>query len=271
MISTIAPQVHIPAATVARASSQAAPAKASAPADSVDFSTIDSPVEAAQLPILEPSFQLSLAFGVMAAVMAGMGGGGVPLIEVAVESQSGGASVSANYALDFKDEQNPLKVSGTAGNEPISGGFAIDEQAQTVSWNGRIGNNDETLTFSADEQSESLRISGKFGQVPTDLRLSMMGQSAEDFQGFLVEGTVGGQEYVARTDLKPVENPEPGQDGGAKIATFSTRGHLGSAEISKDYTATAYQTGSGITINVEGAGQNSGLEQQVNTTLTIIP
>lgn len=271
MISAIAPRVATSYAPVHTASQAPAQNTAAPAQDTVDFTSIDTPAEAAQLPILEPSFQLALAGGVIAAIMAGMGGGGVPLVDIGVASQSGGAAVDATYSMDFKNEQNPLTISGHAGGQALSGGFSLDEASQSVTWNGRIGENAETLQFTLDEASESLRLQGNIGTVAADLSFSVIGEDMENPEGFRVAGTLGGESYESVSTFKLAENPEEAMMNGEAVATMHTRGHVGEAAISKDYEAKAFPTGSGITVSVEGSGQNAGLEQQVSTTLTIVP
>lgn len=285
MISAVAPRTYIPTASTkcgdTAPSNPAPPAQPAPPSETVDLSNIDCPIKAAQLPILEPSFQLGLAGAIAFAIMSGMsGGGGVPLVTIDTNNQFGnGNDITNSYTFDLKDQANPLSVNGFANSAPISGGVVIDQASQSLQYAGTVGNSPENLTFSLDESNPSapgLNIKGQFGSIDANVTLSLLGniesmQSPEDFQGWQVNGTIGGQAYHVENRLSINQNAEPGQDGSIALGSFSSRGSLGENEISKDYTVTAQMTGSGITATATGSGVNAGVQSNVSTTVSLIP
>ncbi len=225
------------------------------------MATINTPVEALQLPILEPTFQLSLAAGLLLSLMSPMGG--VPLIDIMLNTDSQGAEVELNALMDLKNQENPLTVEGTIAGLDLSGQVTASPQGTGFSWAGQTGRNEELIEVGFDPATEELLILSQHGQVETDLRLALMGGAdLETFEGFRVEGTVGGQPL---TMVNQVEITEEGE------ASMATTGRLGERVIDKQYEGVAMPTGSGITMMLEGTGVNGDVDQYVQTVFTFIP
>ncbi len=285
MISAVAPKVYIPTASSkcgdTAPSNPAPPAQPAPPAESVDLNNIDCPIKAAQLPILEPSFQLGLAGAIAFAVMSGMSGGGaIPIVMIDTNNKFGaGNDITNSYTFDLKDQANPVTANGFANSAPISGGVVLDEANQSVQWNGTVGNSAETLTFGLDQTDPAnpgLSIKGQFGSIDANLTLSLLGNiqsmsGPEDFQGWQVNGTVGGQAYHVENRVTINAEAQPDESGSIALGSFTSRGNLGENEISKDYNVTAQMTGSGITATATGTGLNAGENSNVSTTVTLIP
>lgn len=246
------------------------------PTESVDLSNIDTAAKAATLPIMDAAVQLGVAAGITAAIMAGMGGGSAPLISLDIASKTAGQESNINISMDAKNEESPITSSGSFAGQPVSGGIVIDEQAEKISWVGKIGENAEELHFAGlDENEQSLKLNVKFGSVEGDLKFSpIVGDAGpDDYKGYRLAGTLGGQEYQVDTILnipEELKNGQPPEDG--KISTTMTStGHVGGQEIKRDYTLDAVMTSSGIIVDVNGTGTTAGIPQELKATLTVAP
>lgn len=274
MISALAPRTLTSAPARLDQATPQPPASPAPPADQADISRIDTAAKAAALPIMDPAVQLGLAAGVAAIIYSAMAGGGVPLITLDVLDKAGSKHVHANYTLDAKDQQSPIKVSGDLSGEPVSGGLKVDEEAEKVSWQGQLGQNAEELHFAADPENEALRVECKFGEVEGSLEFTpIRGQRGDDdFKGYRVEGTLGGQPYFVDTTFElPEDLQRKAAEGERLEAKMHASGKLGDLDISKDYTIVGQQTGSGLTIEVNGSGTTAGIPQEVSVNLAIIP
>jgi hypothetical protein len=268
MISTISP---VFCGTTAPTAPAAAPKQAEQPKcpDSLDFAKIDSPLEAALLPATEPALQVSLAAGVMFAVMAGAFGGAIPLVSIDFASKSADKLMNVRYDLDLKNESNPLTVSGDVDGQALTETFTLNEQTESAAFNGSIGNNPTSLTLALDQASEALRVSGKLGDIDADLKYTAIKgpNGDDDIQGLHTEGTLGGLAYSADTLF---EGGAQALANGAEQGKMTVRGTLGQDAISKDYTVTAQQLPSGAEITFTGTGTTAGVQQEVSATLTIV-
>ncbi len=244
-----------------RSSAPAAPAPAPAPVpqepagprELLDLSTIDTAAEAAQLPLLEPAFQLSLA----AAVVNSLMGPSSERQEICVVNKFPGTCVDTLFTLDLKNQGSPLTVSGSFNGTPITGQANLGD---TVQWQGATGDNVEEVAVGPSLDQEAIRIDGRFGTVPASLAISPL-MNGEIFEGVLTTGSLGGYDYKCETriaDTNAVMN-------GRGATTMTSKGHVGELEIDKTYTITATDR----TWMFEGKGVNAGVEQDVFACLSL--
>ena len=229
--------------------------------DKVELSQVDNAVEALCLPILEPTFQLSLAAGYLLSLRAA--GGHAPLIDIALHSQAAGSDTSIHSVLDLTNAKNPIQVDGQVAGQSVSGQVTMDPAGRGISWAGLRGAQSEHGQLGFDPASKALTLEAEFGGVKADLRFKLLGGAGlKSFQGFEVSGTVDGQPYqsVNRFAMQP--------DG---QATFSCDGQLADSPIHKQYQGQLEQTGSSISLNLQGSGNSAGVEQQVETVFTYLP
>jgi len=240
-------------------SSAAAPAPAPAPApqaegprELLDLSTIDTAAEAAQLPLLEPAFQLSLAAAVVQSVL----GGGSDRQEICVVNKFPGTCVDTLFTLDMKNQAAPLTVDGKFNGNPISGQATLGESVQ---WSGSTGENVEDIQVGPSLDQEAVRLEGRFGTVPASLALSPI-MNGNVFEGVLTTGSLGGYDYKCETRLA---NGQALLEGGA--TTMSSKGSVGELPIDKSYTITTTDR----VWMFEGKGVNAGVEQDVFAALSL--
>lgn len=240
-------------------SSAAAPAPAPAPApqaegprELLDLSTIDTAAEAAQLPLLEPAFQLSLA----AAVVSAMLGGASERQEICVVNKFPGTCVDTLFTLDMKNQAAPLSVEGKFNDTPISGSATLSDSVQ---WSGNTGDNVEDIQVGPSLDQEAVRLEGRFGSVPASLSLSPI-MNGDIFEGVRTTGSLGGYDYSCETRLA---------DGQALVdgrgTTMVSKGSVGELPIDKSYSISI----SDRVWMFEGKGVNAGVEQDVFTALSL--
>lgn len=230
-----------------------------------DFVDIDTPAEAVHSPLLEPSFQLSLAAGLILSSVAASGG--VPLVDVDMASQSRYQDLEVNSLMDLKRTERPVSLDGDANGSAFKAGITVDPETGVARWHKTGGQSSDDVILGVDPTSGAIAMHGRIGEVESHLKLTMMGGlNPQEFEGFIVEGTIGGQKYrtVNNVDLS-------GLAGDAGPATMTVRGSLGDRVISKDYEGVAAQTGSSITVGIEGRGLQAGQQQSVHTVFTYIP
>jgi hypothetical protein len=258
------------------------------PADGVDFSLLDCPTKVAQLPILEPAFQLAIAGGIAGAIFSAMGGGGIaPSITVGMGSLLNEQTmIGAEYKFDLNNQQNPITSEGVIATEngetPMAGSVSFNEQTQTVEWNSTIGNNAEKLTFSLneDQNNPGINVSGTCGSIPVNLNFGLL-DSIEQLQnnptqaqGYTVSGTVGDMPYKVENRVTfdesslPTEPPAVGQE--FTFGTMTSRGSLGDLAISKDYTiGGSVESNTSVALYAFGEGTNAGVQQQVGAGILV--
>ncbi|MBT9588059.1 hypothetical protein IV102_32280 [bacterium] len=287
MINTLAPRAFTSPTRVFQA-----PAKTEAPQpavcprpmpDSIDLSSIDTPQKAAQLPILDPSFQLGLAGGIAATIMAAMGGGTAPQMQLNYQSQTGANQTNLTYSADINAQQtgaSPLTVSGTHNGQAVSGGLVIDDAAQALTWKAQFGTSQEAYSFGpgGTQQAPELVLKGMLGSVEANLNFSVLGDvqnpNPDTIQGYKVSGTLGGESYESTTlfNLNPevatMQQP-PAQGQNVNIGSITTTGHLGQLPIDKQYTVEAQMSDTSIVAVASGGGLNAGVNTQSTTTLTV--
>ncbi len=280
MLSTIAPSFNSPLASCGPVTRQEQPAPPAPPApqpppDQVDFSVIDTPAKAAACPSLDPAVQLGLGAGIAAVIMAGMGGGAVPLITLDVQTKTAGQEGNLSFALDMQNQESPVSVSGDFAGQAVSGGLVVNQETQEIGWNGTIGGNEEKISFlGMNQQAMTAQVGVQLGSVAGQLELSpLMDESGQQPTGYHVTGDLGGEAYDVTTTWKLPEGfGKDGQEPPQKLeATVSSVGTLGGQEIRKEYKVEAQMTGGGLMVNVNGGGMVAGIAQEVNGTLAIVP
>lgn len=281
MLSTIAPNFGQITAASLRQGQEPAPAPQppapQPPPDQVDFSVIDTPAKAACCPAMDPAVQLGLGAGIAAVIMAGMGGGSIPLITLDVQTRTAGQEGNLSFGLDMQNQQAPVTVSGDFAGQAVNGGLVVDEEKQQVSWAGTIGGNEEKIQFiGLNEETKTAQVAVQFGGVNGNLELSpMMDESGQMPLGYHVTGELGGEAYDVTTTWKLPEGfgkQEDDQQPPQKLeASISSVGTLGGQEINKQYQVVGQMTGGGLMVNVTGGGTVAGINQEVNGTLAIVP
>ena len=229
----------------------------------LDFVEIDTPEEALQSPLLEPSFQLSLAAGLLLSMAAR--GGGVPIIDISLETQGERQSVDLHATLDLSRQDTPVTSEGTVNGQDFRASITPDPRTGATRWQTQGHQTSDDLVLGMDPNTGAIAMHGRIGKVKTDLKMSLIGGSnLEEFQGFVVEGQVGGYAYrtVNKVELAALTTGDP--------ATMNVRGRLGDLAIEKDYSGSVEQAGSTLTIDMHGEGQQ-GDEQTVDTVFTFIP
>lgn len=216
------------------------------PRDQVhEFALIDTPQEAAQLPILEPSFQFALAMGLSAALNPDLG----VSVYLTANTVSGEVAFDQGTGLHVPDENGYIgSGGGYVGKNYFEGNsLQLTEDGQGFVFNQRFGDTDTHLTFAPAEHGTSIR--GTIGQVETDLTMQIF----MDEQGMHIQtdGTLGGQAYNVRADSQ--------EEGG-----WVAQGNLDSAAISKRYASRQEVDEDGTNrVYFEGSGQNAGMDQTV--------
>jgi hypothetical protein len=279
MVSTIAPSFNSPISACGPRQGQEPPAPQppapQPPPDQVDFSVIDTAAKAAACPAMDPAVQLGLGAGIAAVIMAGMGGGSIPLITLDVQTKTAGQEGNLSFGLDMQNEQSPVTVSGDFAGQAVNGGLVVNEETQEISWNGTIGGNEEKISFlGMNQESMTAQVGVQFGSVNGNLELSpVMDEAGETPLGYHVTGDLGGEAYDVTTTWKLPEGfGKEGQEPPQKLeATISSVGTLGGQEIRKEYKVEAQMTGGGLMVNVNGGGNVAGIAQEVNGTLAIVP
>lgn len=258
------------------------------PADAIDFSLLDCPTKVAQLPILEPAFQLAIAGGIAGAIFSAMGGGSIaPSITVGMGSLLNEQTmIGAEYKFDLNNQQNPITSEGVIATEngetPMAGSVSFNEQAQTVEWNSTIGNAAEKLTFrlNEDQNNPGINVSGTCGSIPVNLNfglldsLEQLQNNPTQAQGYTVSGTVGDLPYKVENRVTvdesslPTEPPAVGQE--FTFGTMTSRGSLGDLAISKDYTiGGSVESNTSVALYAFGEGTNAGVNQQVGAGILV--
>lgn len=252
----------------ARSASAPTPPAPKAPADTLDFKSVDTPVKAALLPTLEPSVQLGLAAGVLfTAMFSSQSPGAVPLVNIDVAMKNADKLVSASYAMDFKNNETPIAVSGSVDGQQSATKVDIDPKNMRATLNESFGNVHSTLTLGADASGQALKASGKMGDVDVDLSFSpISGADKNDIKGFHAEGRLGKQPYSLDTSLDVASVMK----GSTAPTEMTARGKLGDQAIAKDYVMTMQQNGAGIVLHLQGSGTTAGVPQNVDARIEII-
>lgn len=245
-----------------------APAPAPAPTDGVDLSSVDTPVKAAQLAILDPAVLTGIVVGALAGSMGGHPG--LAYIDATLLTGTGAQDRPAgtdngqqhnNYIIDPKNQDKPITMGGVVGPKFASNSLRVDQKSQSAHWSGTDGD----VTISADQKGKAIHIDGLLGSVDTHLTLTG-GTNQSDTINVHTEGTLGGVAYVADTLLQA--NPKSTRD--SIQATLTERGHLGDALISKDYQLTAFQGKDGqLSFSAQGQGVNAGVPETVSVSLRL--
>lgn len=251
----VAPATFRASATPAAAT----PETSSQPVDGWDPGSglIDSPAQAAQMPIMDPAFQTALGIGISAAMMGGAFGA-VPSISLHFESTAeGGHDFLYSYHLQVDEAKGELHLRG--GGYVDMNFFAMDNGSMTESggaWTGRFGATDTDLAISFDESAGAVRARGQIGEVATDVSFSDWTE-----QGFQLGGSLGGKSYSVATAFE-------GEDEAS--ARIVARGALeGAGAVDKSYGLSLSESEDAMTLVLQGGGKNAGLDQQVKVTLNI--
>lgn len=221
------------------------------PQDQVaEFGLIDTPQEAAQLPILEPSFQFAMVMG-LGAVMD-------PKQSLAVylstKNVSGAVEFDQGTGLHAPDEKGYVGHGGGYVGKNWYEGNAIklSDDGQGVTFQQRFGQTDTTLTFGPAEHGTSIK--GKLGQVDADLNM----QIVMDNTGLHINtnGTLGGQPYQLNTEV--------GENG------WTSKGSLNGVAIDKTYTTTQTVDEDGTNhVRWQGSGTNAGMDQTIDLDMRV--
>jgi hypothetical protein len=239
---------------VSKPGPQPAPAPVQDNAD-VDFSNIDTPEKALQLPIMDPAYQLGLALGAVATAFGGAFG--MPLgAMVGGEFSSNGETVSQTLTTIDKDLNiSTFSVMGDGIETEPQITLGLDEQAMT--YKNNFGGTKVDLTWTLNQEDESLMMTGRIGDVEADLRYT--GDADEESGLMHIEGTLGGKEYVLDTSIS--EMPEMGEDA----FKMKAEGHLGGQAISKTYQAVTESSEEEMyaMIELSGQGEVAGYQQTI--------
>lgn len=182
--------------------------------------------KAAQSPILDPTFVISLA--------------------AATESGCADADVdyqNADYKLHLESDnfptplgllERPLQMDGTQGDRSNFGNLSLNESE--AHWKSNMGENGDQFTVTA--KNDGVHLDGFVNGVEAHLTYnSHGGNSLNQLSGYLVKGTLGGWPYqtdTVCTSKVDLEKFEPGATA-QTIATLVTEGQLGSLPISGQY------------------------------------
>ncbi|MBT9582066.1 hypothetical protein IV102_01885 [bacterium] len=281
MINTIAPRAFTYSAPMKAQPGNipASPVPAN-PVDGIDLSQVDTAQKAAQLPILDPGFQLGLAGAIAGLVLSSMGGSGSAEVSLDYSSQSGANESKLHYGFSADNLDQAIAVSGTYNGQPVGGGLVVDPATQGLNWKAELGANLEDYTFALDGPTQTseieLLLRGKLGSVDADLKFSVLGDvsnpSPDTIEGYKVSGTLGGRAYEAVTryalnpDLGNMPQPPVGQT--LNIATVTTTGSLGDLEINRQYEITGQlNSQDSLTATASGGGVNAGIDTQSKTVL----
>jgi hypothetical protein len=252
------------------------------PSDTVDFSKIDSATRAALLPAMDPAVQLGVQYAAAAAILAGMGGGAPAVtLDVVTRTQGVESQATCTNTRETGSKVPSLQVKGEFAGQPVSGRLLVDEKRGPFGWTGRIGPNAEEIQVtSVDEVNTTMHLTTKFGEVAGQLDvMALWGGEVpgENFQGYLVTGTLGGQPYRLETRIQwPGGHEIPPFAGGRLEVPVHARGSVGdSGEISnliaKDYTLVFEEAGEGhFTARMTGGGTVAGIPQEVEANLTVV-
>ena len=229
-------------------------AEAAPPKELLDLSSIDCAAEAAQLPLLEPSFQLALT----AAIVNTMLGAGSQRQEICVVNKFPGSKLDTLFTLDLSNPKAPLTAQGTFNDIPVKGSVVLGDTAQ---WTGQLGTNTETIEIgpSLDQGQEAIHLAGTFGTVPADLTFKPL-MNGQIFAGVSTTGLLGGYDYLCETRIADSRAVLGGGN-----TTMVAHGHVGDLEIDKNYTVSV----SDGLWTIEGKGVNAGVEQDVFTALSL--
>lgn len=229
-----------------RAAANAAPAQEPPqfPNDEVAaFGKVDTPQEAAQLPILDPTFQFGLIMGLAATMDPSQS----LSVSLQSKSQSGQVAIDQGTNLHKPDEQGSVgSGGGLVGQTYFEGNNLTMTPDGKLQFTSRFGETDTNLTLGKGPNGNVL--AGKIGDVDADLSLNLV----MDGTGLHIttSGTLGGLPYELKTDA--------GQD------SWTSQGHLGDQEISKTYATRQEPGPDGAKVIFEGHGTNAGMDQSVN-------
>ena len=278
MISSIAQRTYIPQAAPKAPTQTPEPVICPMPigGDHIDISNIDTAQKAAQLPILDPGFQLSMAGGIAVAIFSGMAGGSTPAIEIGYQKQSGANDVNLQYTIETKGDQ-PLTLSGSYNGQPASGALVIDNSNAGVGWTSKLGTNSEDYRFSADVEPKdaALHLDGTLGSVEAHLAFHVLGDmenpNPDTIHGYKVDGTLGGVPYEATTLFHLNQQALANPDGHIDVGTMDTTGNLGGLSIDKHYIVSAdvEQDSRNGVATIVGSGVNAGVPYSSTSTVTV--
>jgi hypothetical protein len=270
MITAIAPSIHALRAEAPAPAPPPAPAPAPLPpepADSVNFDTIDTPVKAALLPVLDP--------GVLSAIVIGavIGGGSAAGVLVTADILTGtdavrpdGATIAngvrSSFQINTKDTATPITEGGLLGDRFDAGSLTVDQATKTATWR-QAG--DIELVFTPDAAANGkVKVDGHLGTVEAHLAIAQIEESLPgNSLGIRAEGTLGGEAYNVDTTLTIASMGRNGE-GASASASMSARGKLGSDDIAKDYTLSAEQNGQGASMTVHGTGKVGAVPIQID-------
>jgi len=237
--------------------------------DGVNFDTIDTPVKAALLPIMDPAVLTSVIAG---SVLSGSGNaqpGAIASADILTgtnaQPASGGSlsnEVRSTFIIHPDNQQQPVTEGGLLGDLFDSGKLQVDLKAQTITW-AQTG--DIALTMTIDEKNSIVHVDGHMGTVDAHLQMKSIDSKAlpKDSFGIHTDGTLGGQSYLVDTVFTIASMGN--KDGGTGIAaSISAHGKLGDADIQKDYTLTGSQKGDTAQLDVHGKGVVAGVPTQVD-------
>ena len=228
-------------------------------AEPVDLTLVDTPAEAAQMPLLEPAFQLALATG-MAASRADSNLNVTVLMSQTVNS----FRISTSYELDANNKEYPIKMSGTVNGSPFLGELVRSPHLPGPygsAWNSRFGDNRENLLVDFDPGRGILAVRGHIGTVGTDINTQWVLNGEQD--GIVTDGVLGdGRHYHIESTISHTVNNEGER-------TMSTEGHLGEQTVEKTYTVKNSRTDDGSLMTIAGGGENLGQHQSISVALLL--
>ena len=244
---TITSIQRTPASLPARAAAAPAPAEEQPPQlpsdQVVAFSKIDTPQEASQLPVLEPTFQFALVMGLAATLDPKQAAS----VYLSAKTQSGEVAFDQGTGLHKPDAEGLVgHGGGLVGQTYFEGNTLKLTPEGGLLFHSRFGETDTDLTIAKGAKGNTLK--GKLGDVEADLTMNIV----MDNTGLHINtsGTLGGQPYELKTDA--------GKD------TWTSKGSLNGVAIDKTYATHQEPGPDGAKVVWQGHGTNAGMDQSVN-------
>ncbi len=231
--------------------------------DDIDFANLETPQKVAQLPIMDPGFQLALALGYSAALALYHLRGVIPVVALDMVSRSGGVGIRYQYSIDLANTLHPVFGQGKVAGQEAESSVEYQEQGKVFTWRESIGKLDSALEACWGELAEGPFIKGKIGEVSSELSVTPLMDGKGRLIGYNTSGLLGGEPYCVDVLLRGLDSPERSE------GEILVRGHADGDSIIKDYHLSIEAGNRDLSAAIQGAGLNAGMPQSVNIKLKV--
>jgi pimeloyl-ACP methyl ester carboxylesterase len=218
---------------------------------------------ATKLPLLDPAFQMGLALGVLSSIMGGPKEI-LPLIEIGLNSKSGGNDVQADYNIDLARKEGQVQGSGFVDGRAFAEVANFDQGK--VQWKSALGLQASGLTLEVGEDEKSITMKGELGGVPTDLKLNMLINDNGMLNGLETTGLFNGDDYHVKST---VDMGGLLKGGANHNGVMRVNGKVNGEDMERNYEVSVSKRDDGLEFNARVARTQAN-DQNIGVTVKVL-